>query len=133
MRWFLIARSAFVAAGLCIAPAAAPAFAEPPEPARSPARVSPTAVTSEFLIGVWTDDGDCTNVIEFLADGTFRTAGGTGLWILTGDKLTFQGTHAMSARLQAPDEDTLILIHPDGSTGRSTRCPASAVRSPPSS
>ncbi|HEX8365690.1 MAG TPA: hypothetical protein VF603_10460 [Allosphingosinicella sp.] len=128
MRWFRIARSAFLAAGLCIATAGAPAFAEPPEPAPAPARTAPIVVTSEFLLGFWTDDGDCTNVIEFVADGTFRTGGETGLWILTDDKLTFQGTHAVSARLLAPDENTLILIHPDGSIGRSTRCPSPAPR-----
>ncbi|HYG30625.1 MAG TPA: hypothetical protein VD887_10470 [Allosphingosinicella sp.] len=133
MRWFRIARSAF-AAGLCIAPVAAPASAEPREPGRAPPTShSPIAVTSEFLLGFWTDDGDCANVIEFRPDGTFRTGGETGLWILTGDRLTFQGTQPVSARLEAPNENTLVLIHPDGSTGRSTRCPASAVRSARSS
>ena len=126
---FRIATAGCLAVGLCILPASgsdAAAASRPPEAA--PARTSRIEVTSEFLVGFWTDDGDCTNVIEFRPDGTFHTSGGTGLWVLTGDKLIFQGTRMVSARLLAPDQDTIILIHPDGSIGRSTRCPSPPVR-----
>lgn len=81
-------------------------------------------VNAAFLIGRWTDTGDCNVVVEFLPDGRFTTPGGNGVWVLDGDRLTFQGSSTRSARVQAPNQDTIMLIHGDGSVGRSTRCPA---------
>jgi membrane protein involved in colicin uptake len=78
---------------------------------------------SAFLVGRWTDNNDCTQTIEFRPDGTFATPGGSGMWALDGDRLTFQGSRTVSARLQAPDANTITLIHDDGTLGRSTRCP----------
>ncbi|MDP8994498.1 MAG: hypothetical protein M3N07_05885 [Pseudomonadota bacterium] len=81
-------------------------------------------VTREFLVGEWTDNNDCSQTIEFRRDGSFVAPGGAGegLWALDGDRLTFQGERTISARVQAPDENTITLIHEDGSLGRSTRC-----------
>ena len=81
-------------------------------------------MTREFLLGHWTDDGDCTNTIAFHADGTFTVPGGAmGVWILNGDILAFLGfAGERSTRVQAPDEDTILLINDAGSLGRSTRC-----------
>jgi hypothetical protein len=84
-------------------------------------------VTRQFLVGRWTDTGDCNNTVTFAQDGSFTSAGGaSGLWVLDGDNLTFQGTGPggsnLSARVQAPDANTIMLIKPDGSIGRSTRC-----------
>ncbi|HEX8654907.1 MAG TPA: hypothetical protein VF693_06770 [Allosphingosinicella sp.] len=125
-----IAAAAFIATGPCITPVGAPTVAtaaRPPDAA--PAATSALAITSEFIVGYWTDDGDCTNVIEFRPDGTFQAPSGTGLWMLTLDKLIFQGVRMVTARVQAPDPNTIILIHPDGSIGRSTRCPSSPTES----
>ena len=84
---------------------------------------APGQVTREFLIGRWTDNNDCNNTITFNADGNFTVpGGGSGIWVLDGDRLTFQGERAVSARIQAPDSNTIMLIHDDGSVGRSTRC-----------
>ncbi len=82
-------------------------------------------VSRAFLIGRWTDNNDCNNTITFAEDGSFTVPGGAGgLWVLDGDQLTFQGdAGSRSARVQAPNADTIMLIHPDGSVGRSTRCP----------
>ena len=80
-------------------------------------------VTSAFLVGRWTDTNDCNNVVEFRTDGTFSMPeGGSGIWALNGDRLTFQGSGTVSARVAAPDANTIILTHDDGSLGRSTRC-----------
>lgn len=80
-------------------------------------------VTAAFLVGRWTDNNDCNNTIEFKQDGTFTVpGGGGGIWALDGDRLTFQGAGSRSARVQAPSEDAITLIHEDGSLGRSTRC-----------
>jgi|GEM_PF-2931655 len=79
---------------------------------------------SAFLIGGWTDDGDCDNAGEFDADGRFSTAAGEqGLWILDGDRLTmtFNGETRM-LRIVPIDRDTMNVVNPDGSLGRSTRC-----------
>jgi hypothetical protein len=80
-------------------------------------------VNSAFLLGRWTDNNDCTQTIEFRPDGTFVTPGGNGMWALDADRLTFQGSSTISARVQAPDANTITLIHDNGTLGRSTRCP----------
>ena len=112
------------------APANASADSDGKDPATAGGNVAtasagaPGAVTRDFLIGRWTDNGDCNNTITFSADGTFTVpGGGSGLWVLDGETLTFQGGAGnRSARIQAPDANTIMLIHPDNSVGRSTRC-----------
>jgi membrane protein involved in colicin uptake len=79
-------------------------------------------VTRHFLVGRWTDNNDCTSTIEFRVDGRFVAPTGEGLWVLDGERLTFQGGRTISARVQAPDANTIMLIHDDGTVGRSTRC-----------
>lgn len=80
-------------------------------------------LSRQYLIGRWTDNGDCNNTITFAADGSFTVpGGGSGLWVLDGDQLTFQGSSTRTARVQATDANTIMLTHPDGSIGRSTRC-----------
>lgn len=98
-----------------------------PAAAGGGAGAAPAAFTGEvtpaFLVGRWTDTGDCTQTIEFRDDGSFATAtGGTGYWTLNGDRLTFQGTSTVSAQIAAPNQDTIMLTHANGSVGRSTRC-----------
>lgn len=100
---------------------------------RCTARVDATPIeaTRSFLLGMWTDTGDCGDAVEFLADGTFVTSrGAQGLWEIEGDRLTFIGNSTVSAVLQAPDENTILLIHPDESIGRSTRCAEEMVGAP---
>ena len=85
---------------------------------------APGALSRAFLIGRWTDNNDCNNTITFAADGTFTVpGGGSGVWVLDGDRLTFTGNAGTrSARVQAPDANTILLLNDDGSAGRSTRC-----------
>jgi hypothetical protein len=79
-------------------------------------------VTAAFLVGRWTDTNNCENVVDFRPDGTFSTPAGGGMWALNGDRLTFQGSSTVSARVAAPDANTIMLTHDDGTLGRSTRC-----------
>jgi hypothetical protein len=87
----------------------------------------PPPLDRDYIIGRWTDDGDCSNsgqAAEFGADGSFAAAnGGGGLWHLDGDRLTMTGPAGTNTlRIVPVDQDTMTVINPDGSLGRSTRC-----------
>jgi hypothetical protein len=78
-----------------------------------------------FLIGRWTDSRDCEEAGEFAADGRYTNAAGVGAtWTLQGDQLTmaFTGASPRTLRVSALDQNTLNVVNPDGSVGRSTRC-----------
>lgn len=76
-----------------------------------------------YLLGHWTDNGDCGKAIAFNQDGSFVNAdGGRGLWNLDGDRLTMTGGSTVSVRVTPIDQNTLTVINADGSLGRSTRC-----------
>ena len=76
-----------------------------------------------YMLGRWTDNGDCSNAIEFRQDGGFTTANGAqGLWNLEGDRLTMSGGSTLTIRVTPIDQNTITVINADGSLGRSTRC-----------
>lgn len=76
-----------------------------------------------YMLGRWTDNGDCSNAIEFRQDGGFTTgSGGQGLWNLEGDRLTMSGHDTLTIRVTPIDQNTITVINADGSLGRSTRC-----------
>ncbi|HYD11662.1 MAG TPA: hypothetical protein VEC11_02315 [Allosphingosinicella sp.] len=82
-------------------------------------------VDRAFLIGRWTDARDCNQAGQFTADGRYtNTAGRSAAWTLEGDQLTltFEGAEPRTVRVNALDQNTLNVVNPDGSTGRSTRC-----------
>lgn len=86
--------------------------------------LTPT-VDRAFLIGRWTDVRDCNEAGQFTADGHYtNTAGRNAAWTLEGDQLTltFEGAAPRTLRVSAADQNTLNVVNPDGSTGRSTRC-----------
>ena len=86
--------------------------------------LTPT-VDRAFLIGRWTDARDCHESGQFTADGHYtNTAGQSAAWTLEGDQLTltFEGAAPRTLRVSAADQNTLNVVNPDGSTGRSTRC-----------
>jgi hypothetical protein len=113
----------FLAALLAACPApAAPRNAAPPAAAE-------VRLDRQFLIGRWTDDGDCgpdsETAIDFTPDGRFLAANSSiGLWRLEGDALTMTGERTITIRIVPVDHDTITVINPDGSLGRSTRCAA---------
>ncbi len=76
-----------------------------------------------YMMGRWTDDGDCSKAIEFTQDGRFITASGAGgLWDLDGDRLTMTGNQTATIRVRPIDQNVMTVINQDGSLGRSTRC-----------
>ena len=91
----------------------------------APQAAAPDQVSldTDFMIGRWTDDGDCADAVEFAADGIFRTPeGAVGRWLLEGDRLTVSGSSTLTMRIVPVDDDTINVINPDGGLGRSTRC-----------
>lgn len=88
-----------------------------------PDRRSPQPIVDRtFMLGRWTDNGDCATALLFTPDGGFVTAnGGTGLWQLEGDRLTMTGHDTLTIRVTPIDQNTITVINADGSLGRSTR------------
>ena len=83
------------------------------------------AVDRAFLIGRWTDVRDCNEAGQFTADGRYTNIEGrSAAWTLEGDQLTltFEGAEPRTVRVSAADQNTLNVVNPDGSNGRSTRC-----------
>jgi hypothetical protein len=76
----------------------------------------------DLLVGRWTDDGNCGNVIEFRSDGTFVLSDGGGRWRLEGERLSFIGERIITARARSVGRDRVILIYDDNSLGQSIRC-----------
>ena len=101
-------------------------------PAQLLTAVQAQAVTPAFLVGRWTDTGDCSNAVDFFADGRFRTTDGAeGRWTLQGTQLSFIGNSTVTAQVRATSRDAITLTHPDGSVGASTRCAARRIAMPP--
>jgi hypothetical protein len=76
-----------------------------------------------YMLGRWTDDSDCSKAVQFNQDGGYVNADGTpGLWNLDGNRLTLTGENTITFRLSPIDQNTITVIHDDGSLGRSTRC-----------
>jgi hypothetical protein len=84
------------------------------------------AVDRNFLIGRWSDRGDCAIAVAFVADGTFATAEGDGgVWNLQGDALTLTGEGGTRTVTIIPiDRDTMEVVDANGAHDRSTRCAA---------
>ena len=96
--------------------------ASAPAPTGAATGTAPT-LDRAFLIGRWTDNGDCSNSTEFSQSGQFQTSSGAGgLWTLAGDQLTLTGSQTMRMQIVVIDQNTINIVNPDGSVGRSTRC-----------
>jgi hypothetical protein len=113
-------RNAAAAALIAFFTLAGPAgFAQAPGPGA--ARI---AVNRDFLIGSWTDGGDCSATVAFVGDGTFATADGDqGMWSLSGDTLTLTGAAGTRVVTIIPiDRDTMEVVGENGTHDRTTRC-----------
>jgi len=91
------------------------------------AQQAPTArvaVDRDFLIGTWSDAGDCSTTVAFSPDGGYATADGAqGQWALSGDTLTLSGEAGATRLTIIPiDRNTMEVVGEDGSHERSTRC-----------
>lgn len=118
---FRIASATLLLAFSLTGPAAHAQFARADTPA---ARI---AVDRNFLIGTWSDAGDCTTAVAFSADGGYATADGAeGQWSLAGDRLILSGEAGATTLTIIPiDRNTMEVIGEDGSHDRSTRCAGS--------
>jgi hypothetical protein len=88
-----------------------------------PAAAGGVNLDRAYVMGRWTDDGDCSAAVEFTEDGRFVASNGNeGLWHLAGDRLTMQGERALVLQIVPIDQNTMNVVNPDGSLGRSTRC-----------
>jgi hypothetical protein len=114
-------RTAAAAALIAFLTLAGPAGAAQPGPAPGAGRI---AVNRDFLIGSWSDAGDCSVTVAFVADGTFATADGDqGVWSLSGDSLTLTGAAGTRIVTIIPiDRDTMEVVGENGAHDRSTRC-----------
>lgn len=79
-------------------------------------------ITAAYLVGQWTDDGDCGSVILFQSDGKFNVASGEGRWTLVGEELTFTSSTSQTVRVRGVGPGRVLLIRPDGSIAQSLRC-----------
>lgn len=112
---------AMAALMLLAAPGGAPAFAQPGAGTAQP------RLSRDFLLGRWTDTNDCSDAVDFNADGSFRTTdGAAGTWRLDGNRLSFIGQRTIVATIGVTGRDSITLTHDDGSVGSSTRCGSTA-------
>ncbi|WP_114953471.1 hypothetical protein [Sphingosinicella terrae] len=81
-------------------------------------------IRADLLLGQWSDDGNCKQGVEFLADGTFTTSNGVaGEWSLDGSVLELAGpAETMRVELRAVTADRLVIANSDGTTAQSIRC-----------
>ena len=98
----------------------------PSASAPAPETAAPAAPVLDhaYLVGRWTDDGDCNTAYELTADGRVIAAdGGAGMWSLAGDELTFSGSNgSVAVRIAPIDQNSMSAIGGDGQSGASTRC-----------
>lgn len=89
----------------------------------TPASSGGVTLDRAYVVGRWTDNGDCSQAAEFAGDGRFfANNGNEGLWNLQGDQLTMTGSSTLTLQIVPIDQNTMNVVNPDGSLGRSTRC-----------
>ncbi len=114
---FRIAATALLLAFAATGPAARAQVVQGEAPAAG------LAVDRNFILGSWSDAGDCSTAIAFTADGLYRTGDGEGQWTLTGATLTLTGEGGARRLTIIPiDHDTMEVVDEDGEHDRSTRC-----------
>ena len=99
-----------------------PAAVAPSETAAAAPAGGGATLDRAFMVGRWTDDGDCSAVTEFRGDGSFLFPwGDTGQWTLNGDQLTLSG-NSSPFRVRVIDRNTIERTGAGGSPHRATRC-----------
>ena len=117
-----VIRALSAAAMLAAALSGPAAFAQPGQ--NGDVSTPAVAVDRNFIIGTWSNSGDCSTSVAFTADGGYATADGLeGQWSLSGDSLTLSGeAGATTLTVIAIDRNTMEVVGEDGSHDRSTRC-----------
>jgi hypothetical protein len=82
---------------------------------------------ASFLVGKWSGTRDCSDIVEYRADGTYRAGQGfTGRWSLVGDRLTMraQSEATVSVRVISRNEIEIRLVGSAAAAAptRSFRC-----------
>jgi hypothetical protein len=96
-----------------------------------PALAQGRAADRSYMVGRWTDDGNCATASAFARNGTFRTGSGqTGFWHVDGDRLILTGQSTLVLRVTMVDRDHVNVVNPDGTPGRSSRCPGGESGAP---
>ena len=110
-------------AGRRAAPSNATAAAESaPKADNAAAPATSDTLDRNYLVGRWSETGDCADATEFRADGTFVFPwGDTGTWQLDGDRLTLS-TNTDAMRLTQISQDQVDAVSPGGSTHHHRRC-----------
>lgn len=100
---------------------------EPASPPTSPpAQGGPEIpVSPDMLIGLWSDNGDCSRGMLIRGDHSFHSfaTGEDGTWRLERNVLTLNysaGVHTL--RVLAIEDDHVVMATPDGGVGDSYRC-----------
>lgn len=99
------------------------ADAAPPVASNTAASTGP-APTRDYVVGRWTDTGNCADAIDFQADGTLVGPGGGGQterWELNGNQLAMVG-NPMPLTVAVVDQNTMDTTNTQGRTRRVTRC-----------
>ncbi len=114
---FRILATALLLASALAGPAAYAQLAQSEPPAAG------VAVNRDFILGSWSDAGDCSTTIAFTADGVYTTGDAEGQWSLSGDTLTLTGEAGATTLTIIPiDRNTMEVVGEDGAHDRSTRC-----------
>jgi len=107
--------------------AAAPSDQPVEAPANATAAAAPPAggsatLTRDYIVGRWTNTGDCADAIEFRGDGSMAGPfGEDARWELRGDQLFMVG-NPDPLRIVVVDERTMTTTGPSGNQRRATRC-----------
>jgi len=99
--------------------------AKPADDGSTEAAAAPAAdgtLSRDYLVGRWTNSGDCADAIEFRADGSMTGPfGEAAQWELRGDQLFMVG-NPDPLTVVVIDQATMQTTNPSGTQRRATRC-----------
>jgi hypothetical protein len=80
-------------------------------------------IDRRFLLGRWTENGNCGTATQFRDDSILVLPDGRSTsWTLEGENLSFSGTSMIVLRVRGVGQDRMLVINSNGSMGQSVRC-----------
>ena len=82
-------------------------------------------IDRNLIVGRWSDNSDCSDAVEFTADGrVVAETGETASWELQGDQLVLTGGNGQqrTIRITSVDQSAIYGLNADGSVETSQRC-----------
>ena len=80
------------------------------------------SLSRDYIVGRWTETGDCADAIEFRADGSLiGPFGESARWELRGNEL-YMVDNPEPLVVTVVDANTMETVHTGGRTRRPTRC-----------